>query len=550
MRDLMSAVRPLVFFLLTCFASAASNAAEFELIDASTTASRGDCDGEPCRTVELHWPEITAAPDESARASAESAIREFFFDKHHVGARADSAEGLAKAILAAAEPGRWAYQRKWEVYSRSPGVLSLRRVDQVENFASRPLLTWEYLNLAARTGERLGLEAWFAPESMAELNARAEKRFREEYGPEPGTPIAERWEFEGGTFRVSQDFGVDAEGLLFDWDQYEIGPGAAGAPGLRVSWEEVEDLLRPGAPRRMGITGDERAALREQCADEDERIVLLRSGERTRHQNAQEAVAALRDGDLLWFCPGRHVVREPLRVAGLSDLRIGGEKASVVSLVDAPVLTFDECDRLLVEGLHVVHEIGAWCSQNTMELSGCIDVLISGCDLDGSGYFGLGLSGCRRATIRGNVLRNCHAALADWGSSELIVRGNDFRDNEQHFLSPPPPEWLEANNLGAEGRRSPSSAVPPSAQPDCSAAESVVEFTVCANPALRTADERLERLFAAVSRSVPRKERKAWEDEHQAWRRAREGCADDQLCLARVYASRTAYLLDLLPESD
>ena len=145
--------------------------------------------------------------------------------------------------------------------------------------------------------------------------------------------------------------------------------------------------------------------------------------------SAREGFAQLKSNEKLYLSPGRVELTEPLKLSGIDNFQIIGDKTSIVAKIDMPVVQFDATNGVTLKGLYIVHEIGKWCAHNCIEFYNTSILRIEACTFDGSGYFGLSLYEVRDATIENNMFFNCEFGLAAWRSKELIVRNNSFSKN-------------------------------------------------------------------------------------------------------------------------
>jgi len=51
------------------------------------------------------------------------------------------------------------------------------------------------------------------------------------------------WDFEPEKFILNNNFALTPTGVLFQFNRYEIGAGALGAPVLFIPFSKIEDLI-------------------------------------------------------------------------------------------------------------------------------------------------------------------------------------------------------------------------------------------------------------------------------------------------------------------
>ena len=93
-------------------------------------------------------------------------------------------------------------------------------------------------NFDIRTGDIITLDDILVQNYAETLNKIGESIFIETYG-------SEGWQFEQGSFELTRDFAITPGGLLFSYDQSEIGVYAAGAPEVFIPYKDINNLIKP-----------------------------------------------------------------------------------------------------------------------------------------------------------------------------------------------------------------------------------------------------------------------------------------------------------------
>ena len=102
--------------------------------------------------------------------------------------------------------------------------------------AAHPSAGIGYSNFSLENGHVLQLADLFIKNYKIELNAIGEKKFVQEFG-------REGWDFEPGKFNITENFLITNSGLMFTFNQYEIGPYAAGSPSFLITYKELAHLF-------------------------------------------------------------------------------------------------------------------------------------------------------------------------------------------------------------------------------------------------------------------------------------------------------------------
>jgi Protein of unknown function (DUF3298) len=103
---------------------------------------------------------------------------------------------------------------------------------------AHPFGNGNYYNFDIKTGNQILLDDIMLPNFEKFLNQVAEKKFLETNG-------SDGWDFEKGKFELNRDFAITPGGLLFSFDQYEIGPYLMGSPEVFIPYKDIDNLLKP-----------------------------------------------------------------------------------------------------------------------------------------------------------------------------------------------------------------------------------------------------------------------------------------------------------------
>jgi parallel beta-helix repeat protein len=170
-------------------------------------------------------------------------------------------------------------------------------------------------------------------------------------------------------------------------------------------------------------------------AKEGEAVIQQANGKLSKAMPVTEAFAQLKSNEKMHLHSGRVELVSPLNLEGLSNIELLGNKTSLVAKIDMPVITLRDVNNIKMENLTIVHEIGEWCAQNCVEFYGANNLDIRNCKFDGSGYFGLALTGVNNASIINNQFFNCEYGLAAWSCQNLTVKNNSFAKNRAEDIT-------------------------------------------------------------------------------------------------------------------
>jgi hypothetical protein len=95
-----------------------------------------------------------------------------------------------------------------------------------------------YYNIDLKTGEQIKLDELLLPGYVDTLNKIAEKLFVAQNGNAG-------WNFDSGSFKLNDNFVITTAGLLYQYNVYEIGSYAAGAPEVLIPYRSIDALINP-----------------------------------------------------------------------------------------------------------------------------------------------------------------------------------------------------------------------------------------------------------------------------------------------------------------
>jgi hypothetical protein len=108
--------------------------------------------------------------------------------------------------------------------------------------AAHPSVTLQLFNFDLTSGKTVALSDIFKAGYGKELTKIAEKLFIRQNG-------YSGWDFSPGKgdFKLAQEFYLTENGIVFSYNQYEIGPYAAGMPEVTIPLDKIKHLLKDEA---------------------------------------------------------------------------------------------------------------------------------------------------------------------------------------------------------------------------------------------------------------------------------------------------------------
>jgi hypothetical protein len=108
--------------------------------------------------------------------------------------------------------------------------------------AAHPSVTLQFFNFDLTNGKTIALSDLFKAGYGKELTKIAEKLFIRQNG-------YSGWDFSPGKgdFKLAQEFYLTDNAIVFSYNQYEIGPYAAGMPDVTIPLDKIKHLLKDEA---------------------------------------------------------------------------------------------------------------------------------------------------------------------------------------------------------------------------------------------------------------------------------------------------------------
>jgi hypothetical protein len=208
-----------------------------------------------CAVFTAEYPEIVRAPTDEAEDSINAAVFQYLLSSHQNDSTISSIEQLADRFLenfkefkqknSDAAVSEWEEQRDISVLLNDYGLLVLEFYWQAYTGGAHPNSTTQFANFDIMTGRRLGLSDLLIDGYEEPLARIVESHFREARGLDPAVSLEEVgfW-FEGGKFKLSDDFAIRDNGLTFYYNAYDIAAYAMGPTEVIVPYEELSDLIK------------------------------------------------------------------------------------------------------------------------------------------------------------------------------------------------------------------------------------------------------------------------------------------------------------------
>ncbi|MGD1102614.1 MAG: DUF3298 and DUF4163 domain-containing protein [Terriglobia bacterium] len=218
----------------------------------------GNIDRDACVWIDFEYPVIIFASSESAKTKINHAIQQLVLEDFGGGTIFKSWEALTQDFTNgekdfhaggyAFSNAPWWFERRVKVEYQSANVLSLSRKQEGYTGGAHGWGRVDYANFRPSTGAPIRLRDILKPGFEKPLNSIGEVRFRALENLDPKASLRENsFSFPNDQFQLNDNFFIDAKGLTFVYNSYEISCGACGAPSVFLPYSDLRTLLRPDA---------------------------------------------------------------------------------------------------------------------------------------------------------------------------------------------------------------------------------------------------------------------------------------------------------------
>lgn len=215
----------------------------------------GDAE-EACAHFVLKYPGFHAAVSPEVLAAFNQMVLETLLAPSFSEGPAASLEALEAEFFQAYDESvaegfesRYFDERTVQVVHQEAGVLSLEFAHSSFYGGAHPNYARVYHVLDITTGQRLALGDLLIDGWKERFHTLGEAAFRKARELESNVSLEqEGFYFEGGTFQLTDNFAVVADGLFFFYSPYEVGPWVLGSTEFVIPWGDVGDLILAGGP--------------------------------------------------------------------------------------------------------------------------------------------------------------------------------------------------------------------------------------------------------------------------------------------------------------
>ncbi len=203
-----------------------------------------------CASLRLIYPKIVAAGTPAAAAAINQYVQAQLLEYSDAeGKPPATADELASMFVAdynnvPEAAGLWEMVREVEVSFASEHLATLNIRESGYTGGAHPFSGQRYAVFDVNTGQQLTLKDLLVAGYEERLNAAGEQAFRNERGLGANDSLEEAgfW-FANNAFKVNTNVGVSGDGLVFNFNPYEIAPYAMGATEVTVGYDAINELI-------------------------------------------------------------------------------------------------------------------------------------------------------------------------------------------------------------------------------------------------------------------------------------------------------------------
>jgi len=140
----------------------------------------------------------------------------------------------------------WETSYKTSVLFNSNNILATENTEFLFEGGAHPLTYFIYENYNLQSGRKVILDDLFKPNYKATLDKIGERKFKEARKIKLSENLnAKGYLLEKDEFHLNTNFSISKLGLIFRFNEYEIGPYVFGAPEVFIPYSDLRYLIKP-----------------------------------------------------------------------------------------------------------------------------------------------------------------------------------------------------------------------------------------------------------------------------------------------------------------
>jgi len=205
-----------------------------------------------CAVLKVSYPKVFTTEGNPAFAKINQFIQQQLLDyANNDGKKPNSLDEMANLFIGDYQkepnaPSGWELERTVEIAFNSPTLITLLYTEDGNTGGAHPFGGERYFIFDAKTGEQLALSRLLTPDYDSALNIAGEKAFRLSHELADNANLKdEGFTFANNVFTLNNNVGVLKDGLVFNFNEYEVAPYAMGPSEFTIPYEDIRGLIPP-----------------------------------------------------------------------------------------------------------------------------------------------------------------------------------------------------------------------------------------------------------------------------------------------------------------
>ncbi|WP_020527250.1 DUF3298 and DUF4163 domain-containing protein [Flexithrix dorotheae] len=209
-----------------------------------------DIQTENCTYIEINYPELVGKNAEKINELVKSEIFNFYFsDAEIVGAFDASMINFLRNYQEFKDdfPDSdqiWNKEINYEIVNQTDDLLSLKVQSNEYTGGAHPNNLVNFLNIDLEDGEKINLDNIISKDYRSKLDQLVDQKYRSQNNLTAQDNLKEKKGLFEEKINASENFAITDDGILFYYNNYEIGPYSMGPTEILLSNTELDGLLK------------------------------------------------------------------------------------------------------------------------------------------------------------------------------------------------------------------------------------------------------------------------------------------------------------------
>ncbi len=217
----------------------------------------GDCESDNCFSVSILYPEVILSDntiETRINTSIKNSLLEYSVEDklNHYSSIEELADSFyawykADSLISRGDDYKlfFAYDFGFMIDYNDKNILSIRKTLYQYTGGAHGGTMIDYLNFNLQNGKEINLSDIFKDDYKPALDKLGEEPFREFYKLKPNDDFeASGFWFADNKFSVNETFGFNTEGIVFQFNQYEVAPYALGAASITIPYKQLKEIIK------------------------------------------------------------------------------------------------------------------------------------------------------------------------------------------------------------------------------------------------------------------------------------------------------------------